>query len=67
MEEVEEKVIEQGKPWTNAAYFINYEDAAKKKNDLLLETDDLHVKIKKLNSGNKNFVVKTRKSNKSEA
>lgn len=67
MEETEEKVVEQGKPWTNAAYFINYEDAAKKKNDLLLETDNLDVKIKKINSGNKNFVVKTRKSNKIEA
>ena len=54
MEETEEKIVD-------------YEEAAKKKNDLLLETDDLDVKIKKVNLGNKNFVVKTRKSNKNEA
>jgi len=61
MEKSEEEVIKQGKPWKNVAYYENFCDADDKRNELLTENADFNVKIKRLNSENKSFVVKTRK------
>ena len=61
MEKSEEEVIKQGKPWKNVAYYENFCDADDKRNKLLTENADFNVKIKRLNSENKSFVVKTRK------
>jgi hypothetical protein len=61
MEKNEEEVNKQGKPWKNVAYYENFCDADEKRNELLTENTDFNVKIKRLNSENKSFVVKTRK------
>ena len=61
MEKSKEEVVKQGKPWKNVAYFDNFCDADKKRNDLLTENLDFNVKVKRLNSEIKKFVVKTRK------
>lgn len=61
MENVEEEVVKQGKPWKNVAYFENFCDADKKRNELITEKTDFNVKVKRLNSEIKKFVVKTRK------
>lgn len=61
MEKSEEEVVKQGKPWKNVAYYEKFCDADKKRNDLLTENLDFNVKVKRLSSEFKNFVVKTRK------
>jgi|10_taG_2_1085330.scaffolds.fasta_scaffold22043_4 hypothetical protein len=61
MENIEEEVVKQGKPWKNVAYFENFCDADNKRIELLTENLDFSVKVKRLSSGVKNFVVKTRK------
>tara|TARA_Y100001970_G_C13717730_1_gene595054 strand:- start:208 stop:471 length:264 start_codon:yes stop_codon:yes gene_type:complete len=60
VEKVEKIVIKPGRPWQNVTRYGNFSDADSKRNQLLAESDEIDVKVKRCGNGGLRFVVKSR-------
>ena len=56
---IEKEKHVEGSPWTTHRRFSTYEEASDYRNDLLVETDNLQVKVR-WSRNRDDFIVKTR-------